>query len=679
MKKRIAILLVLCIVFSMIPITASAAEVIAGGTCGDDLTWVLTEDGTLTISGTGDMDYIGWDGMRDTIRSVVMEEGATSIGYNAFDECRNLTSVIIPDTVTKIEYDAFRGCSKLKEVTIPNGVKTLGNAVFRECGGLTEISLPENMTTFGEDAFRDCISLKSVVIPEGITTISSSAFSGCANLTSIVLPQSLTSIGEFAFYKCIRLREITIPRNVTVIEDDAFHNCSALSAITLPNDLMVLGEAAFFGCSALEKITIPKSVNTVAYTAFARCTSLTEVVLSGGITAVGEYAFTDCENLSKLTLPKTLTAIGEGAFHGCTSLKDVTIPAGVTVIEDYAFACGGVGRITFLGDAPAISPKAFINSAFTALYPAGNPTWTADVMQDYGGDLTWGPYGGAEKEYTITWKEAYSSLGGNIAVVFKADLSEDLVEDPNAFMRFTYAGKTVDVPVSEASRAGDYYNFFCRITSVNMTDDITAQMMVGEEAIGRNVTTSLEKYCSYIISNSKDAKTVNLMKAMLNYGAAAQKMMNYKTDNLANKSLSDADKVLTKVDATQYKHSITGTEDGIKPVEALLVLGSETTIRVGFSLTGNKTIDQYTFTVDGVEVEPVLKGGKYVLEVPNIAAHRLDEYHTFTCGGITIHYCGLSYVNQVMGYYTEGTTFDMAAALYNYSQATEAYTEAVIA
>jgi len=90
-------------------------------------------------------------------------------------------------------------------------------------------------------------------------------------------------------------------------------------------------------------------------------------------------------------------------------------------------------------------------------------------------------------------------------------------------------------------------------------------------------------------------------------------------------------------------------------------------------LTGDKSIEEYTFTVDGVEVEPVYKGGKYVLEVSNIAAHRLDEYHTFTCGNITVTYCGLSYVNQVMGYYTEGTTFDMAVALYNYSQATEAY------
>jgi hypothetical protein len=275
--------------------------------------------------------------------------------------------------------------------------------------------------------------------------------------------------------------------------------------------------------------------------------------------------------------------------------------------------------------------------------------------------------------YSINWVEAYSSLGGNIAVVFKAELSEDLAKAPNAFMRFTYAGKTVDIPVSEATKSGKYHNFYCRIASINMTDDITAQMMVGEEAIGRSATTSLEKYCQYIIKTSKDAKTLNLMKAMLNYGAAAQKMMNYKLDNLANKSLSEADKKLTKVDASAYKHNLSGSEAGIKASEAMLVLGSETTIRIGFTLTGNKTIDKYTFAVDGVKAEPVLKGGMYRLEVPNIAAHKLDEYHTFTCGDITLTYCGLSYVNQIMKSYTEGTTFDMAVALYNYSQATEAY------
>ena len=150
-------------------------------------------------------------------------------------------------------------------------------------------------------------------------------------------------------------------------------------------------------------------------------------------------------------------------------------------------------------------------------------------------------------------------------------------------------------------------------------------------------------------------------------------MMKYKLDNLANKGLSEADKALTAVDASGFKHNLSGSEAGIKAAEAMLVLGSETTIRIGFQLTGSKTIEEFTFTVDGVEVKPVYKGGMYRLEVPNIAAHKLDEYHTFTCGDITITYCGLSYVNQIMKNYTEGTTFDMAVALYNYSQATEAY------
>jgi hypothetical protein len=227
--------------------------------------------------------------------------------------------------------------------------------------------------------------------------------------------------------------------------------------------------------------------------------------------------------------------------------------------------------------------------------------------------------------------------------------------------------------VSEAVRSGKYHNFYCRITSVNMTDEITAQMMVGEEAIGRQAATSLEKYCQYILKTSKDEKTLALMKAMLNYGTAAQKMIGYKTDDLANKNLSEADKVLAPVDAADFKHDITGAEDGIDLVDAKLVLGSETTIRISFQLTGSKSIDEYTFTVDGVEVEPEYKGGVYCLEVENIAAHRLDDFHTFTFGDITLTYCGLSYVNQMLGIYNQGVIYDMVLALYYYSQATEAF------
>ena len=266
-----------------------------------------------------------------------------------------------------------------------------------------------------------------------------------------------------------------------------------------------------------------------------------------------------------------------------------------------------------------------------------------------------------------------TSLGGNIAMNFYLELSEDLVSDPDAYIQFTYAGKTLNVPLSEGVLSGGVYRFACPITSKNMTDDITAQVYNGSGPVGTSKTMDVATYCNWVIANYTDAKTVNLMKAMLNYGASAQLLFKYRTDDLANAALAESDKVLGKVDASAYVHSRTGEEEGIKPTTYTLLLDSETTVRVYFQLTGSKTIEEYTFTVDGVEVEPVYKDGLYYIQKTDIGAHRLDELHVFTCGNITIRYGGLSYVNQVMTYYTQGTTFDMASALFAYSKAAEAY------
>ena len=266
-----------------------------------------------------------------------------------------------------------------------------------------------------------------------------------------------------------------------------------------------------------------------------------------------------------------------------------------------------------------------------------------------------------------------TSLGGNIAMNFYVELSDDLVADPDAYIQFSFADTTVKIPVSEGVLSGTSYRFACPITSKNMTDDITAQVYNAKGPVGDPKTMAVDTYCNWIIANTSDQKTINLMKAMLNYGASAQMLFNYRTDDLANAALSAADKTFGKVDASAFIHSRVGEEDGIKPTSYTLLLDSETTVRCYFQLTGTKTIDEFTFMVDGEEVTPVYKDGYYYIEKANIAAHRLDDMHTFTCGNITITYGGLSYVNQVMTYYTSGTTFDMASALYAYSKAAEAY------
>ena len=143
-------LLVLCLIFSLLPMSAFADEATASGTCGDNLTWTL-QDGVLNISGTGDMeDYLShrfngkyittapWGEYYDTIKSVVIEAGVTSIGDEAFYNCSSLASMTIPDSVTSIGEYAFYGCSSLESVTIPDSVTSIEEYAFYNCGKLED-------------------------------------------------------------------------------------------------------------------------------------------------------------------------------------------------------------------------------------------------------------------------------------------------------------------------------------------------------------------------------------------------------------------------------------------------------------------------------------------------------------------------------------------------------------
>ncbi|MBQ3216032.1 MAG: DUF4855 domain-containing protein, partial [Oscillospiraceae bacterium] len=111
---------------------------IASGECGDNLRWNLNPSGTLTISGTGDMWDFGqgeapWYPYADSLKTVVIESGATSIGDLAFWECVNITSVTIPEGITRIGDSAFHGCDGLISVVLPESVTELGTWVFAWC------------------------------------------------------------------------------------------------------------------------------------------------------------------------------------------------------------------------------------------------------------------------------------------------------------------------------------------------------------------------------------------------------------------------------------------------------------------------------------------------------------------------------------------------------------------
>ncbi|MFI3142461.1 MAG: leucine-rich repeat protein, partial [Clostridia bacterium] len=183
----------------------------------DSLTWEVSST-TLTISGTGAMeDYSAsskapWSSSSAVIKTVVIQDGVTSIGDYAFYWFTSLTSVTMADSVESIGDQAFYNCTSLKTLTIGDGV-----------------------TTIGTDAFAVCTALTTVTLGDSVEVIDAGAFSWCSALTTITIPASTTLIGENAFYSCDSLKTVNY-----AVNSDAWAKVSVHS-----NGNSALGSASF--------------------------------------------------------------------------------------------------------------------------------------------------------------------------------------------------------------------------------------------------------------------------------------------------------------------------------------------------------------------------------------------------------------------------------------------------
>ena len=332
-KRLLSILLAAVMVLTMLPLgLVETAWAASSGTCGKNVTWSLSDDGTLTISGTGKMKDYGdnygmsvapWYVGSSQVKTVIIEDGVTSIGDRAFDGCTKLTRVVIPDSVTSIGYSSFRGCYSLPSVAIPDSVTSIGDSAFAYCKVLTGITLSGSVTSIGSCAFQSCDSLTSVTMQNGVTDIGDNAFTYCKNLTSVTIPNSVKTIGTSAFYNCAGLTRVTIPGSVTRIEQDTFKGCSGLTSVTISAGVTSIESGAFRDCTSLTSVTIPGSVTSIEGYAFAYCSALTSLIIHDGTTSIGISAFMNCTSLGSVTIPRSVTDIGGYAFGSCRSLADV--------------------------------------------------------------------------------------------------------------------------------------------------------------------------------------------------------------------------------------------------------------------------------------------------------------------------------------------------------------------
>lgn len=354
--------------------------------------------GVLTVSGTGPMkDYP--DGstsspihdIRSSIKYIVIEDGITTVGRYAFNNCYNLSAVIISNSVTAINAYAFMNDGLLSSIILGRSVKSIGDGVFCYCTLLSSITLTNSLTEIGRETFYKCEKLNYLELPDSIISIGVNGFTE-SGITSMVLPDSVTTIGYGCFARCVNLETITFSNRIKYIPKETLRNCNALTSVTIPNGVISLGASTFENCLNLSSIVLPETITEIETKCFYNCPNLNYISnLAKARQAIRDNAFTTSAKgivsgtsynyffkkavldagyswkealydemiynlgpsiIGKIDQEGTLTVSGTGKMTNFTNqypifyqngfIKKIIISEGVTNVGDYVFyQCGG--------------------------------------------------------------------------------------------------------------------------------------------------------------------------------------------------------------------------------------------------------------------------------------------------------------------------------------------------
>ncbi len=413
MKKALSVFLsaIICaLIFVLSTPVAFAASY--SGTCGNNARWSIdTLTGTLTISGTGATDSYSfnsapsWDSYQSYIKSVVIENGITSVGdclfYNggsgfkykklesvnlgnitsigsyAFRNCKALSLVTGTDHVTTVGEYAFKGCNSLKNINL-NAVISINNGAFSECDSLEYINLLSTLTTVGSSAFQGCDSLKSITVPQSVRKIGARAYADCpAVLTVSFLPISApSSLGEGIFSETGSESgtELNFSNSLTSVPDSLFCN-SNISSLSGGNNLTKIGNNSFARTN-LKTFSVSSKITSIGQNAFLGCNDLTSfsvnssnrffssnsngLLLNKDETMIIRYPAGKTD--SSFTVASPITSLGVDAFRECPYLETVTFTGSVTTVKDSCFKdCPRLSTVTLNSKVTTINPNAFEN------------------------------------------------------------------------------------------------------------------------------------------------------------------------------------------------------------------------------------------------------------------------------------------------------------------------------
>ncbi|MBQ3155386.1 MAG: leucine-rich repeat protein [Clostridia bacterium] len=339
-----------------------------------------------------------------------------------------LADVTLPENVMVIEPEAFAGCTELTgTLVIPEGVTDIGEEAFKDCAGLTELVLPSNAVTIEDRAFAGCTELAGAVVGDNVSlgedvfdgtditvmestpleafeyavgedgTVTITRYVGESEDGVVVIPDEIegcpvTVIGPSAFQQQW-VTQVYLPAGLKRLEKSAFESCSSMTAVWGGRNVTYYGDNAFFYCTALETLKINAAADYFGEYAFGYCEKLQDTLylsadqnftafsfIGADIVALGfevrgdtvaqkqrfggqlrdhlvipstykglpvteiidtEYGYSHDGPARRLTIPATVKTIGYAAFHSCSDglvHVDFEENSQLERIETYAFS-----------------------------------------------------------------------------------------------------------------------------------------------------------------------------------------------------------------------------------------------------------------------------------------------------------------------------------------------------
>lgn len=369
-KKIIVVAIILLAVIIATPVTIMIAIKNNGDNkCGDNLKWRFDDTTrTLTITGTGPM-YSDWrpvtqdtdperkrpwdrNKLYEKVEKIVIEDGCTYIGKEAFFDFKELNSVSIPNSVKGIGDLSFARCDSLANIDLPNGLETIDGSPFGY-DQIKYIVLPNSIVStgaVGSGVHEIRVNIdnpkytavdgilfnkeKTILvsypsnkendnydIPDSVYVIGDYAFCDANYLKSVSIPDNVQEIGDYCFAGAFNIEKIHLPETVKKIGEGAFSHCEGLKDINLPSSITSLPEEVFF-CCGFREFNVPSHISEISTRAFCDCNKLESVNVQDGVKKIGDEAFSSCYNLSNISIPQSVSAVGEKAFEYC---KDDTV------------------------------------------------------------------------------------------------------------------------------------------------------------------------------------------------------------------------------------------------------------------------------------------------------------------------------------------------------------------